>query len=142
MPSPFPCSPVIRECSWKKTQIEKKKHNWILLILRQMLVKSFCSNIIIHLSYNLKKYIRYEHVWKLFQVGCVHQHTVIAVYRLDRNEKLPEILRILVTTVHFRDRNWISRTVYFQAAKPLRCAHILSCKTEKIIWSTNFQLDK
>ena len=26
MPSPFPCSPVIRECSWKKTQIEKKKH--------------------------------------------------------------------------------------------------------------------
>ena len=25
MPSPFPCSPVIRECSWKKTQVEKKK---------------------------------------------------------------------------------------------------------------------
>ena len=24
MPSPFPCSPVIRECSWRKTQIEKK----------------------------------------------------------------------------------------------------------------------
>ena len=24
MPSPFPCSPVIRECSWKKTQIPKK----------------------------------------------------------------------------------------------------------------------
>ena len=24
MPSNFPCSPVIRECSWKKTQIEKK----------------------------------------------------------------------------------------------------------------------
>ena len=24
MPSPFPCSPVICECSWKKTQIEKK----------------------------------------------------------------------------------------------------------------------
>ena len=23
MSSPFPCSPVIRECSWKKTQIEK-----------------------------------------------------------------------------------------------------------------------
>ena len=29
MPSPFPCSPVIREWSWKKTQIEKKKKkNW------------------------------------------------------------------------------------------------------------------
>ena len=25
MLSPFPCSPVIRECSWKKAQIEKKK---------------------------------------------------------------------------------------------------------------------
>ena len=24
MPSPFPCSPVIRECSWNKTHIEKK----------------------------------------------------------------------------------------------------------------------
>ena len=24
MPSPFPCSPVICECSWSKTQIEKK----------------------------------------------------------------------------------------------------------------------
>ena len=25
MPSPFPCSPVVGECSWKKTQTEKKK---------------------------------------------------------------------------------------------------------------------
>ena len=25
MPSPFPCSPVICECSWKKTHIEKQK---------------------------------------------------------------------------------------------------------------------
>ena len=25
MPSPFPCSLVIRECLWKKTQIEKKE---------------------------------------------------------------------------------------------------------------------
>ena len=25
MPSPFPCSPVIRKCSWKKTLIEEKK---------------------------------------------------------------------------------------------------------------------
>ena len=26
IPSPFPCCPVNRECSWKKTQIEKKKN--------------------------------------------------------------------------------------------------------------------
>ena len=25
-PPPFPCSPTICECSWKKTQIEKEKH--------------------------------------------------------------------------------------------------------------------
>ena len=25
MPSPFHCSTVIRECSWKKTQLEKKE---------------------------------------------------------------------------------------------------------------------
>ena len=25
MPSLFPCSPVVGECSWKKTQMEKKK---------------------------------------------------------------------------------------------------------------------
>ena len=30
MPSPFLCSPVIRECSWKKTQIEKKTINTVL----------------------------------------------------------------------------------------------------------------
>ena len=27
MATPFPCSPVIRECSWKETQIEKKSSN-------------------------------------------------------------------------------------------------------------------
>ena len=26
IPSPFSCSPVIRKCSWKKSQIEKKYH--------------------------------------------------------------------------------------------------------------------
>ena len=26
MPCPFPCSPVIRECSWKKTQIKKNNN--------------------------------------------------------------------------------------------------------------------
>ena len=36
MPSPFPCSPVTRECSWKKTQIEKKKKTvsgWVSISL-------------------------------------------------------------------------------------------------------------
>ena len=29
-------------------------------------------------------------LWKLFELGCLHQHTVITLYRLDRNEKLLE----------------------------------------------------
>ena len=28
LPSPSPCSPVIRQCSWKKTQIEKKRYRF------------------------------------------------------------------------------------------------------------------
>ena len=40
MPSPFPCSPVIREWSWKKTQIEKKIHLvWYLHLPRMHFCK-------------------------------------------------------------------------------------------------------
>ena len=56
-----------------------------------MLVRLFASNIIIGLSYNLNKYIQYKHIWKLFEVSRVHQHTVITLYRLDRNKNLLEI---------------------------------------------------
>ena len=31
-PSRFSCSPVIRECLWMKTQIEKKKQIHLLLV--------------------------------------------------------------------------------------------------------------
>ena len=71
-----------------------------------MLIKSFVDNIIIDVSNNFSKYIQYEHVWKLFEVGYLHQNTVMALYRLDTNENF---LRILVTTVYFKDRNWISK---------------------------------
>ena len=38
MTSPFPCCPVNRGCSWKKTLIEKKKNNFPLevLVLREV----------------------------------------------------------------------------------------------------------
>ena len=56
-----------------------------------MLVKSFVNNII-DISYNLNKYTQckpgYKHIWKLFEVVCFHQHSAIAVYRFDGNEKL------------------------------------------------------
>ena len=84
-----------------------------MLISLQILVKSFVSNIIIDLSYNLSKYIQYKHVWKLFEVGCLHQLTAIALHRLVIGiEICSKFLRILVTTVYFKDRNWFSKTAY------------------------------
>ena len=52
-------------------------------------------------------------IWILFEVGFLHQHTVLALlYRLGRNGKLLKCLRILITVVYFKDRNWICKTVY------------------------------
>ena len=86
-----------------------------MLISLQILAKSFVSNIIIDLSYNLSKYIQYKHVWKLFEMDCLHQHTVanplITLYRL--NGKLLKYLQILITAVYFKDLEWISKTMYY-----------------------------
>ena len=76
-----------------------------------MLVKLLVNNIAIDLSYNLNKYTRYKHVWKRFQEGRLHQHSVIALYYLDKKSWW-KFLRILVIIVHFTDRNWIFKTVY------------------------------
>ena len=38
----------------------------------QILVKSFVSNIIVDLLYDLSKYIQYKRVWTLFEVGRLH----------------------------------------------------------------------
>ena len=52
-------------------------------------------------------------IWILFEVGFLHQHTVLALlYRLGRNGKLLKCLRILITVVYFKDRKWVSKTVY------------------------------
>ena len=55
------------------------------------MVKSFVSNIITDSTCNLNKYIQYKHVSKLFEVGCLNQHTAIVLHRLDRNGKLLKI---------------------------------------------------
>ena len=48
----------------------------------------------------------------MFEVDCLHQHTVISLYRLDRNGKILKYLRILIIAVYFKDRNWLSKAVY------------------------------
>ena len=47
-----------------------------------MLVKSLASSILTDLSYNLNKYTQYKNFRKLFEVGCLHQDTVITLYHL------------------------------------------------------------
>ena len=81
------------------------KINWILLISLQILVKSFVSNIIIDLLYNLSNYMQYKHDWKLFEVGSLNQHIVIAFCHLVRDRKL-------IATAYFKNLNWIYKTVY------------------------------
>ena len=56
-----------------------------------MLVKPLFSNVMIDFPYNLNKNMQYKHLWKFFEVDCLHQHTVIPLYRLDWDEKLLEI---------------------------------------------------
>ena len=49
---------------------------------------------------------------------------VIALYRLDKNGKLLKLLRNLITTVCFKDRKWISKTVYC-ISKIIFCSEFL-----------------
>ena len=63
-------------------------------ISQTLLIKLFVSNIVTDLSCNLSEYYTLYtvlHVWILFEVGCLYQHTKIALYRLNRNEKLLQI---------------------------------------------------
>ena len=45
MPSPYPCSPVIRECLWKKTQIKKKEAVLVMSVRMKNKVKISLKNI-------------------------------------------------------------------------------------------------
>ena len=72
-----------------------------------MLVKSFVSNIIIDTIINNYTIWISIHRVKLFEVGCLHQYTVTALYRVDRMKSCSKFLRILVSTVYFTERNWV-----------------------------------
>ena len=81
------------------------KINQILLILLQILV-------IIDLLYNLSKYIQFKVFQKCLKL-VVYINTLLSpLYRLDRNGRLHKFLRILITTLYFKDLNWISETVF------------------------------
>ena len=63
MPSLFPCRPVIRECSWKKTQIEKKCtffSNFTKTFFRELAIFRFFAN----------TYFRKLTFWKFLAKSC------------------------------------------------------------------------
>ena len=72
----------------------------------------FASNIIIDVSYNLSNYIQFE-VFADCLKWVAYINTLFSpCYRLGWNGKLLKCLRILITTVYFKDWNWICITVY------------------------------
>ena len=78
-----------------------------------MSVKLFVRNMMTNISYNLNKYIHYKGVYKLFEVVYLSLHIIIALYLMDRKMEISmtgmkscsTFVRILVTAVHFTDRN-------------------------------------
>ena len=71
MPSPFPCSPVVRECSWKKTQIEKKNDSQSIPVMALLSVvprRETCFSpwaVIVMLSVTTNLY----RVWSAFMIS-------------------------------------------------------------------------
>ena len=84
------------------------KINRILLTLLQILIKSFVSNILTEISHNLNKYVQY-----IFKVVFSSTHWNRFVLLVWEWKVAQNFLRILVTIFHFKDRNWVSKTVYY-----------------------------
>ena len=83
-----------------------------MLISLRILTKMFSSNIIIDVSYNLSNYIEFE-VFEDCLKWVAYINTLLSpCYRLGRNGKLIKCLRIPITTVYFKDWNWICITLY------------------------------
>ena len=52
----------------------------------------------------------FKTVWSRLFISTHCSHLVTS-YRLDRNGRLLKLLRILITVVYFKDRNWLPKTV-------------------------------
>ena len=67
MPSPYPCSPVIRECWWSKTQIEKK----IMEHIHDNLTVPSKKSKMVYLASSVIKNIAVLLAWSRFQVKLI-----------------------------------------------------------------------
>ena len=88
----FQLPPTLSHCKYKPfiKSIELSLFLISLFIysLFQILAKTFLSNLIIDLSYNLNKYMQFEVFENCLKRGCLHLHTVLTLYGLGRNRKL------------------------------------------------------
>ena len=92
------------------------KNNRILLILLQLLAKTFFSNIIIYQIIWVSAYSMntFENCLKwVIYINTLQSPCIAWPYRFDRNGMLLKLLRILIRVLYFKDQNWISKTVYF-----------------------------
>ena len=66
----------------------------------------------------------------------VYINTLLSpLYHLDRNGRLLKSLRILITTVYFKDQNWISETM-FCISCPMVCKVVFCSKFPDILDNT------
>ena len=70
----------------------------IASVIHSVLDKSFVDNIIINISYNFNKYIQYKHVWKLFEVVCLHLYNIIALHCCRRGTDVLSLYCLLKKT--------------------------------------------
>ena len=56
-----------------------------------LIISLIICQIKIFILYNLNKYIQYKVFWRIFEEDCLHRYAVIALYHLNRTEKLPKI---------------------------------------------------
>ena len=118
----FQLTPTLLHCKYKPIH----KIDRILLISLQILAKTFARNIIIDLTYNLNKYIQSE-MFENSLKWVVYINTLFSSFiaRLGRNGKLLKLLGMLITAVHFNDRNWITKTGYYISCKIVFCSEFL-----------------
>ena len=87
----------------------------------------FASNIITDLPYNLSNYIQFE-VFENCLKWIPYINTLFSpCCRLGRNGTLLKCLRILITVVYFRDREWVCKTVYYSFILCIKVCKIAFC---------------
>ena len=123
MPSTFPCSPVIRECSWKKTKIEKESknkrlHGWWRLLWR-MVIMIMMMIIIVIIIIVIISYYHHQHQRQHHHYHDNYRHVFIIVFIIISN-------RIAIVLSQYHNSHCTKNEVILN-----RKLHILSSVTRE-----------